>query len=94
MQKGVCLWVVLVSFCFIFVDSRGENGRLLIDGKSRIAETDNDFVCATMDWWPPEKCDYGTCSWDHSSLLNVTSLFLHSSDVVLATKVKSRSVTG
>ncbi|KAM0008591.1 putative glycosidase [Helianthus debilis subsp. tardiflorus] len=72
MQKGVCLWVVLViSFCFIFVDSRGENGRLLIDGKSRIAETDSDFVCATMDWWPPEKCDYGTCSWDHSSLLNV-----------------------
>ncbi|KAI3724997.1 hypothetical protein L1987_64767 [Smallanthus sonchifolius] len=71
MQKGVCLCVVLISFSFIFVDSRGENGRVLIDGKSRIAETDDDFICATMDWWPPEKCDYGTCSWDHSSLLNV-----------------------
>ncbi|KAI7740648.1 hypothetical protein M8C21_030146 [Ambrosia artemisiifolia] len=71
MQKGVCLWVVLISFGFIFVHAKVENGKVLIDGKSRIGETDNDFICATLDWWPPEKCDYGTCSWDHSSLLNV-----------------------
>ncbi|KAL7593274.1 hypothetical protein Lser_V15G33154 [Lactuca serriola] len=67
-DMGVCF---LAFFLFICVDSKGENGRVVIDGKSRIAETDNDFVCATMDWWPPEKCDYGTCSWDHASLLNV-----------------------
>ncbi|GKD57678.1 heparanase-like protein 3, partial [Tanacetum coccineum] len=48
-----------------------ENGRVWIDGKRKIAETDSDFVCATIDWWPPQKCDFGTCSWDHSSLLNV-----------------------
>ncbi|PWA65737.1 glycoside hydrolase, family 79 [Artemisia annua] len=70
---SVCFWVVLfsLSFGFIFVDATCENGRVWIDGKSKIAETDNDFICATMDWWPPEKCDYGTCSWGHSSLLNV-----------------------
>ncbi|KAK1418455.1 hypothetical protein QVD17_27600 [Tagetes erecta] len=68
MQKGVWL---LVIFSFSFVDSRRQNGRVLIDGKSMIAETDDEFICATMDWWPPQKCDYGTCSWDHSSLLNV-----------------------
>ncbi|KAI3709387.1 hypothetical protein L2E82_39149 [Cichorium intybus] len=70
-QMGVFF---LVFFLFICVDSKGENGirgRVVIDGKRRIAETDCDFVCATMDWWPPEKCDYGTCSWDHASLLNV-----------------------
>lgn len=71
-DMGVCF---LAFFLFICVDSKGENGRVVIDGKSRIAETDNDFVCATMDWWPPEKCDYGTCSWDHASLLNVVFIF-------------------
>ncbi|XP_020528192.1 heparanase-like protein 3 isoform X2 [Amborella trichopoda] len=46
-------------------------GEVLINGSSVIAETDGSFICATMDWWPPEKCDYGTCSWDHASLLNL-----------------------
>ncbi|XP_050205810.1 heparanase-like protein 3 [Mercurialis annua] len=46
-------------------------GSVFIDGKSSIAKTDEDFICATLDWWPPEKCDYGRCSWDHSSLINL-----------------------
>ncbi|KAL9442208.1 hypothetical protein AB3S75_020674 [Citrus x aurantiifolia] len=46
-------------------------GNVFIDGKSVIGRTDDDFVCATLDWWPPEKCDYGTCSWDRASLLNL-----------------------
>lgn len=46
-------------------------GRVLIDGKSAIGGIDEDFVCATLDWWPPEKCDYGTCSWGRASLLNL-----------------------
>uniref|UniRef100_A0A0D9VBV8 Uncharacterized protein n=1 Tax=Leersia perrieri TaxID=77586 RepID=A0A0D9VBV8_9ORYZ len=34
-----------------------------VDGRRAIAVTDEDFVCATVDWWPPEKYDYGTCGW-------------------------------
>ncbi|GJV14467.1 heparanase-like protein 3 [Tanacetum coccineum] len=62
-----------VNCCFecVYVDSKAENGSVLINGESGIAEIDSNFICATMDWWPPEKCDYGTCSWDHASLLNV-----------------------
>ncbi|XP_023537510.1 heparanase-like protein 3 isoform X2 [Cucurbita pepo subsp. pepo] len=74
---GFCFWV-----CFLVcgsVNSKGlgleedgfVRGRVLIDGKSAIGGIDEDFVCATLDWWPPEKCDYGTCSWGRASLLNL-----------------------
>ncbi|XP_024967541.1 heparanase-like protein 3 isoform X1 [Cynara cardunculus var. scolymus] len=70
-QIGICIWVFLFGFIWVFQDSNIENGAVSIDGESGIAEIDTDFICATMDWWPPEKCDYGTCSWDNASLLNV-----------------------
>lgn len=44
-----------------------------VDGSAVLATTDEAFLCATLDWWPPEKCDYGTCAWDHASLLNLVS---------------------
>ncbi|KAH9287920.1 hypothetical protein KI387_032037, partial [Taxus chinensis] len=47
------------------------NANVSINGDTAIAETDTDFICATLDWWPPEKCDYGTCSWGNASLLNL-----------------------
>ncbi|KAI3711722.1 hypothetical protein L1987_70265 [Smallanthus sonchifolius] len=77
LQMGVCILVLLISFSCYLVDSQIERrndvlqGRVFIDGKNAIAKIDSDFICATMDWWPPEKCDYGTCSWGHASLLNV-----------------------
>ncbi|KAD6795007.1 hypothetical protein R6Q59_021085 [Mikania micrantha] len=77
LQMGICIWVLSITFCCNLVDSQIETrhdviqGRVFIDGKSSIAKIDSDFICATMDWWPPEKCDYGTCSWGHASLLNV-----------------------
>ncbi|QHN93353.1 Heparanase-like protein [Arachis hypogaea] len=44
---------------------------IMILGKSHIGRIDDDFVCATLDWWRPQKCDYGTCRWGHASLLNL-----------------------
>ncbi|RDX67579.1 Heparanase-like protein 3, partial [Mucuna pruriens] len=73
---GLCLWLHLTCFTFIFgniVIVRGDavvQGRVVIDDKS-VGTIDDDFVCATLDWWPPEKCDYGTCSWGLASLLNL-----------------------
>ncbi|RWV98043.1 hypothetical protein GW17_00039133 [Ensete ventricosum] len=49
---------------------------VVVDGTAAIAVTDGDFVCATLDWWPPDKCDYGTCSWGLASLLNLVSSVL------------------
>ncbi|KAJ7957716.1 heparanase-like protein 3 [Quillaja saponaria] len=75
-----CIWmhVVLLSFSFVTVNAqyvRGgavvEEGTVFIEGKSAIGNIDDDFVCATLDWWPPEKCDYGRCSWGRASLFNL-----------------------
>ncbi|KAE9602321.1 hypothetical protein Lal_00049594 [Lupinus albus] len=72
---GRCSWIYyLLCLCFIVVNVEGdatENGSVLIHGKSLIGKIDDDFVCATLDWWPPEKCDYGRCSWGLASLLNL-----------------------
>ncbi|CAL9127885.1 unnamed protein product [Musa acuminata var. zebrina] len=59
---------------------------VVVDGTAAIAVTDGDFVCATLDWWPPEKCDYGTCSWGLASLLN-----LNLSNPILLNAVKAFS---
>ncbi|KAE8677811.1 Heparanase-like protein 3 [Hibiscus syriacus] len=57
----------------LFVSSNGNviSGTVLLNGTAPMARTDDNFVCATLDWWPPEKCDYGTCSWGRASLLNL-----------------------
>ena len=50
-------------------------GSMHVNGMNSIGYIDDDFVCATLDWWPPEKCDYGTCSWGNASLLNLVMSF-------------------
>ncbi|KAL8497804.1 hypothetical protein ACS0TY_021223 [Phlomoides rotata] len=60
---------VLVVFVVCGVQVQGDT--VFIDGKRSIARIDENFICATLDWWPPDKCDYGTCSWGHASLLNL-----------------------
>ncbi|KAH7839475.1 hypothetical protein Vadar_004631 [Vaccinium darrowii] len=59
-------------------------GTVSIRGTASIAKIDSDFICATIDWWPPQKCDYGTCSWSTASLLN-----LDLTDVVLLNAIKA-----
>ncbi|XWS50283.1 hypothetical protein CRYUN_Cryun12cG0074900 [Craigia yunnanensis] len=81
-QMGFCFWVCfsLLSYRLSFVSSQADvaaegdaivEGTVFIDGKAPIGTIDDDFICATLDWWPPEKCDYGTCSWGLAGLLNL-----------------------
>lgn len=51
--------------------SAHETAQIVVNGDDSIATVDDDFLCGTLDWWPPEKCDYGTCSWGNASLLNL-----------------------
>ncbi|XP_073098982.1 heparanase-like protein 3 isoform X1 [Elaeis guineensis] len=75
---GFCFLAFLRLAGFVAVDAvgapppaGGSEGTAVVDGTTPIAVTDDDFICATLDWWPPEKCDYGTCSWGLASLLNL-----------------------
>ncbi|KAF3453060.1 hypothetical protein FNV43_RR03493 [Rhamnella rubrinervis] len=75
---GLCFWVCFFWFSIISASSQSvgsgdgsAEGTVFIDGKAAIGKIDEDSVCATLDWWPPEKCDYGTCSWGRASLLNL-----------------------
>ncbi|XP_045786602.1 heparanase-like protein 3 isoform X1 [Trifolium pratense] len=74
---GMVFLIYLVSLSFIGVNgivgggSSAEKGVVIIHGKCPIGRIHNDFVCATLDWWPPQKCDWGKCSWGHASLLNL-----------------------
>ncbi|XWS73004.1 hypothetical protein CRYUN_Cryun02cG0088600 [Craigia yunnanensis] len=75
-----CVCFSLLSYSSRFVSSQADaaaegdvtvEGTVFINGKAPIGTIDNDFICATLDWWPPEKCDYGTCSWGLAGLLNL-----------------------
>jgi heparanase len=56
-----------------------EHGLLLVNGAQAKAQTDDNFICATIDWWPHDKCNDGYCSWGHSSIVNLVSIFVLSS---------------
>ena len=35
-------------------------------GANVVARTGEDYICATTDWWPSNKCDYGICAWSNT----------------------------
>jgi uncharacterized membrane protein YgcG len=43
----------------------------LLPRSSDESVTSPRFVCATLDWWPSAKCDYGRCPWRDSSMLSL-----------------------
>ncbi|KAL3636200.1 hypothetical protein CASFOL_020747 [Castilleja foliolosa] len=47
------------------------NLTMIVLGNIRFAETDETFVCATLDWWPPNKSDFGWHSWEKAGILNL-----------------------
>ncbi|XP_041016848.1 heparanase-like protein 3 isoform X1 [Juglans microcarpa x Juglans regia] len=101
LSYGMCSLYLLFCTCFwlywlIQIFSAASHGTtrlgitiegvVLINGTTCIARIDDDFVCATLDWWPPEKCDYGTCGWGRTSLLN-----LDLNNVILMNAIKAFS---
>ncbi|KAG0470301.1 hypothetical protein HPP92_016464 [Vanilla planifolia] len=79
-MAGMVLWspapclmamLLVLSMTSTPATATATQGSLFVDGNAAIASTDENFICATLDWWPPEKCDYGVCSWGEASILNL-----------------------
>lgn len=51
-------------------------GTIVVDGTTSIAQTDDNFVCATIDWWPHDKCDYKQCPWHYTSTITLVRFLL------------------
>ncbi|KAK4399841.1 Heparanase-like protein 2 [Sesamum angolense] len=45
--------------------------KLTVRGATSIAKTDENFICATLDWWPETKCNYNQCPWGKAGILNL-----------------------
>ncbi|KAK1429643.1 hypothetical protein QVD17_11857 [Tagetes erecta] len=68
----ICVVVVTHGLKRLHLEKNGfAEGMVYVNGTSLIGFVDEDYICATLDWWPPQKCDYGTCSWGASSILNL-----------------------
>ncbi|CAH8384908.1 unnamed protein product [Eruca vesicaria subsp. sativa] len=65
------LWVFQFPDKTVVSSAVEEKGTVFVYGRAAVGTIDEDFICATLDWWPPQKCDYGTCAWDHASILNL-----------------------
>ncbi|MFQ6664463.1 hypothetical protein Gotur_031566, partial [Gossypium turneri] len=48
-----------------------EKVEVVVEGATPIAQTDEDFICVTLDWWPTNKCDYDQCPWGQAGLFNL-----------------------
>ncbi|XP_029129268.1 heparanase-like protein 1 isoform X3 [Cajanus cajan] len=70
MRFHLALFLLLASFQATLSQDI-EHGSLLVDGAQAKAQTGDNFICATIDWWPHDKCDYNHCPWGYSSVVNL-----------------------
>ncbi|KAJ4827861.1 hypothetical protein Tsubulata_020343 [Turnera subulata] len=80
LRTSVCCISLLLCMSLCLADQVKVNVR----GVTSIARTDDTFVCATLDWWPSNKCDYGMCPWGQAGILN-----LDLSNKILANAIKA-----
>ncbi|KAI9124912.1 hypothetical protein K1719_004239 [Acacia pycnantha] len=71
MGSKVAFFCVLVSLLSLFCFCYSEDLDLNVKVVTSIANTDDNFICATLDWWPSDKCDYGQCPWARAGMFNL-----------------------
>ncbi|ONK64813.1 uncharacterized protein A4U43_C07F30230 [Asparagus officinalis] len=70
MNYRLILVLFLLSFSGVLCKASSDV-TIIVRGSATIAETSDEFVCATIDWWPPQKCNYNQCPWGQASVLNL-----------------------
>lgn len=75
MEFGMILILFVASIPTILAEDISY-GTIVVDGTPSIAQTDDNFVCATVDWWPHDKCDYKQCPWHYTSAINLVRILV------------------
>lgn len=70
MGFSLTLFLILVSLPAILAQELNF-AKIVIDGTTEIAETDDTYICATIDWWPSDYCRYGFCTWQNASAITM-----------------------
>ncbi|KAL8118151.1 heparanase-like protein 1 [Apium graveolens] len=68
---GLTLFCIFVASLSTILAKNVEHVELVVDSTAVLAETDENYICATIDWWPHDKCNYNNCPWGYSSALNL-----------------------
>ncbi|KAA8532949.1 hypothetical protein F0562_032934 [Nyssa sinensis] len=70
MEFKVAVFCSILLWCLSSI-SLADEVQVTVKGVTSIAKTDDNFICATLDWWPSNKCDYNQCPWGKAGLLNL-----------------------
>ncbi|XP_047339177.1 heparanase-like protein 1 [Impatiens glandulifera] len=75
-SMGFPLVMFIFLFHFLTCNSsiwaqKSEDVTIIINGTTPVSTTDENYICATIDWWPDDKCNYNQCPWGSSSVLNL-----------------------
>ncbi|XP_059442253.1 heparanase-like protein 1 [Corylus avellana] len=70
MGLHLSFFLILVSLPVILAQEI-RHAKIVVDGTTAVAEIDDNFICATLDWWPHTKCDYNQCPWGNASVTNL-----------------------
>lgn len=73
MGSGV-LALILLAFLPAILAQNVEDVVLFVKTTETVAQTDANYICATIDWWPEDKCNYNQCPWGSSSVLNLVRI--------------------
>lgn len=66
--------LLLTSLPAVFVKEVA-GATIVVNGTTVVSETDSNFICATIDWWPHDKCSYNYCPWGLTSAINLVRIF-------------------
>ena len=69
----ISFFLILVSLPVILAQEI-RHAKIVVDGTTAVAEIDDNFICATLDWWPHTKCDYNHCPWGNASVTNLVRI--------------------
>ncbi|KAG6544437.1 hypothetical protein Mapa_014075 [Marchantia paleacea] len=79
--RAIILCALVCSVLFHLGETEAQTPyELLVNTSSVVTTIDDDkFLCATLDWWPSTKCNYGQCPWGDAGLpyLDLKNPLLH-----------------